>query len=274
MDKIRIGIDNLLSSECISDQLKVIEEKVEVKRYRESDISISLLEREIIDLLVIPLKKVPTSLPEGLVIAGLTPRIYFQDVLCIRSESVDKKKTLRLKDQSVVGTNNNSQYIQLKSMRHDLNIKNFKEDARHFMSSLENGKLDAFLIPESDLSWMKISLSDYFTIKMHPSELVPTPGEGTLSFISFKDNIALRRLITSIHHKETALCTNVERRLLKRFGSDRSDIGAYCYRDSAGFFHAYASMKDQKENAIHVSCSQSTHLELDSKLYDLLIQKA
>jgi porphobilinogen deaminase len=251
-----------------------MEEKVEVEIFKKADISFNSLEEENIDLLVIPLKKVPTTLPEGLIIAGLTPRNHYQEVLFIHPEAFDRKKILRLKEQSIISTYDIRQSIQLRSMRDDLNIEIHNPDVSQSLSLLKAGSIDACLLSESDLVWMQVTVSDYYTIKIHASELVPAPGEGTLAFITFRDNIALRRLIKQVHHKETALCTNVERRFVKRFKGHHSDIGAYCYRDSAGFFHAYASMKDQKEKAIHVSCSQSTHLELDSKLYDLLIQKA
>lgn len=275
MDKIRVGIDNILKSDDVSDLFNGIDKKLELDLCEINDISNHSLSEKMIDLLILPLKKVPTTLPDRLVIAGLTPRNHHKEVLYIRPDAIDKKKPLKLKEQSIIGTQDQRQLIQLRSLRNDLNIKAYQFDVTHFLSLLEDGTLDACLLSGADVVWEKTSLSTtFFSIKIHPSELVPIPGEGTLAFISYKENIALRRLIKTIHSTETALCTNVERRLLKRFENNTSGIGAYCYRDSAGFFHAHAFMEGRKEKGIHVSCSQSTHLELDTRLYDLLIQKA
>ena len=60
------------------------------------------------------------------------------------------------------------------------------------------------------------------------NEIISAPGQGAIALETREDNIKIKRIVTSINHKNTSLCVNVERSFLKELeGGCTAPIGAF-----------------------------------------------
>ena len=60
------------------------------------------------------------------------------------------------------------------------------------------------------------------------NEIISAPGQGAIALETREDNIKIKKIVTSINHKNTSLCVNVERSFLKELeGGCTAPIGAF-----------------------------------------------
>ena len=238
-------------------------DKIEGKGFFTKEIEDALLRGDI-DMAVHSMKDLPTTSPEGLVITAVSERANPVDWLVINPDSVDKTQMLKLKSNAIIGTSSARRKAQLLDFRKDFELKDIRGNVPTRLRKLKEGQFDAIVLAAAGLERLEIDLSDFFVLKFDPREFVPAPAQGVLAYQTLRDDKATRRILNYLHDYDTALATNVERKVLKLLeGGCQMPLGVYCKIDAKQNFHAWAAKADAWNGELkRVRISHSTHVEL------------
>lgn len=157
----------------------------------------------------VPLPVVPADMNNDIVIGALSPRENCSYQLAIRNDMYDIMRDLRLKPQARVYVNTEQESEQLKNLHSGIEIHLLSEDPQGIIDQ-QNSMVDAVLYtPHMQIS--QAELAGFQKIALHVSEMVPEAGAGVVAFLCHKEDLNSRRLLKSVHQKNIAACTNIER---------------------------------------------------------------
>lgn len=246
-------------------------DKIEGKGFFTKEIEDALLNGEV-DLAVHSMKDLPTSSPEGLVLAGVSYREDPSDWLLIRPVIMDSQGLFLLPKGAKVGTSSSRRKAQLLDFRPDVQLEDIRGNVPTRINKLREGQFDAIMLAAAGLTRLQLDLSDLYIVKFNPREMVPAPAQGVLAFQTRRDDKDLRRLIQQIHHPDVSAVTNVERKVLQLMGGGcHMPLGVFCERDANGYYHVWAAMAEQWNSPLkRIRHSASTHFELAEAVADLL----
>mgnify|MGYP001349791355 CR=1 FL=1 len=248
-------------------------DKIEGKGFFTKEIEDALLRGDV-DMAVHSMKDMPTSQPDGLVLAAVSYREDPSDWLIIRPEAAGEGMLFGLKEGAVTGTSSARRKAQLLGFRNDLALRDIRGNVPTRLEKLRRGEFDAIMLAAAGLGRLGLDLSEFVTVKFSPREFVPAPAQGVLAFQCCADDLDTRRLLHKIHHPEVAAVTNVERKVLKLIGGGcHLPLGVYCERDPMGNYHAWAALSDAWDQPVRrVRFSQSTHFQLAEKIKEELVK--
>lgn len=268
-----IGIDSeLIIIKTKGDQIQNIGfDKIEGKGFFTKEIEDALLAEEV-DIAVHSMKDLPTEMPDGLVLAGLSKRANPSDILIIRNNAIDESRTLKLKSGSIVGTSSIRRKVQLLHFDNQLTTTDIRGNVPTRIRKMEEGECDAILLAAAGVERLEIDLSAHRVITFQPTEFVSAPAQGVVAYQCREKDKRSRKICKSIHKSDTALCTNVERTILKLMnGGCQMPLGAYCTKDGAGNYHCHAAYSEGLGSPmIRASLSQNTHLGMAQAIVDQL----
>lgn len=246
-------------------------DKIEGKGFFTKEIEDALLNGEV-DLAVHSMKDLPTSSPEGLVLAGVSYREDPADWLLIRRDVIDTQGLLLLPQGAKVGTSSARRKAQMLDFRPDVQLEDIRGNVPTRINKLREGQFDAIMLAAAGLTRLQLDLDDLHLIKFNPREMVPAPAQGVLAYQTRQDDKKLRRIVQQIHHPEVSTSTNVERKVLQLMGGGcHLPLGVYCERDANGFFHVWAAMAQTWKSPLkRVRHSASTHFELAETVAELI----
>ncbi|TDO23229.1 hydroxymethylbilane synthase [Pedobacter duraquae] len=185
-----------------------------------------------IDLAVHSHKDLPTTHPEGLIIAAVPEREDASELLLILKDCVDVTQKLSLKTGAMVGTSSNRRKAQLLALRTDLNIEDLRGNVPTRIQKLRDENYDAIMLASAGVKRLGIDLSEFHVEVLETTEFVPAPAQGALA-IQIKDqNTELLNLLQALHHQPTADEIGVERKVLNLFeGGCHMPLGCYCKKE-------------------------------------------
>ena len=237
-------------------------DKLEGKGFFTKELEDALMADQI-DVAVHSMKDLPTQQPEGLVLAGLSPRANPADWLIKRKESFDQTRSWRLKENAIVGTSSARRKAQLKDLRPDLEIRDLRGNVPTRVQKLRDGHYDAIVLAAAGLSRLNLNLEDLDLVEMDVREFVPAAAQGVIAYQCREADKATRKLLARIHDQHTAICNKVERELLRRFeGGCHLPLGIHCF-EKHGAYHlhvAYAASLDSKLQRERLSLSTTDGL--------------
>ena len=246
-------------------------DKIEGKGFFTKEIEDALLASEI-DIAVHSMKDLPTEMVEGLVIAGLSTRANPSDLLIIKKSSVDTSRPLKVKEKAKIGTSSIRRKVQLKHFDQSITCVDVRGNVPTRLSKLDTQDYDAIVLAAAGVERLEIDLSNYHVVEFNPKEYVSAPAQGVIAYQCRSVDKTTRRVLKKIHRSDTALCTNVERTVMKIMdGGCQLPLGAYCEQDKSGNYHCYASYSPGPgEQLRQVRLSQSTHAGLAERVVDQL----
>lgn len=246
-------------------------DKLEGKGFFTKEIEDQLLQANI-DVAVHSMKDLPTTAPQGLMIAGVSYREQPTDTLLIKKECFDSKEPIKLKAGSVVGTSSARRKAQLLDLNPELTIKDIRGNVPTRIQKLRDGNMSAIVLATAGLERLQLEVSDLEAIILHPREFVPAPAQGVLAYQTRRDDIHMRKIIAQISKRDVAQRTNVERRVLQRLdGGCQLPLGVYCEQDTNGYYHVYAAIGTDS-GVKRVNQSSSTYVGLADTVYNMLTQ--
>lgn len=235
-------------------------DKIEGKGFFTKEIEDALLAGEV-DMAVHSMKDMPTTQPEGLVLAAVSHRATPVDWLLIRPESIVEKGLFGLRPNAVVGTSSARRKAQMLDLRPDVELKDIRGNVPTRIQKMRDGQFDAILLAGAGISRLELDVSDLKAVKFHPKEFVPAPAQGVLTYQCREDDLATRRLLKNLHHPEVSACTNVERSVLKLIGGGcHAPLGVHCQMDDNQNYHvsaAYATAWDAPLKRVNFSSTTS-----------------
>jgi len=238
-------------------------DKMEGKGFFTKEIEEALLNKDI-DVAVHSLKDLPTTPPEGLVLAGLSARANPSDMLIIQPAALAKDQIFQLPTAARIGTSSIRRKAQILHFRPDVLVQDLRGNVPTRVNKLQEGHYDAIILASAGVDRLEMDLSEFKVIRMHPREYVPAPAQGVIAYQVRGGDIEMRKIISLIHDPATALTTIMERTVLKMMdGGCQVPIGVYCEMDGVGNYHLHgAYLPEGGTELIRHKISQSTKLGL------------
>jgi len=195
-----------------------------------------------IDIAVHSYKDIPTTLPEGLMIAAVMKREDPLDVLVTR----EGQEFLNDEDyEAVIATSSNrraSQWLNKYTNHHTVDIRG---NVQTRLRKLKESDWDATIFALAGLN--RLGLEDRADLKL--DWMLPAPAQGALAIMGRSDDQRVIDILKKLNHKETALCTSIERDFLYMMEAGCSaPVGAYAFiEDGMVNFKAVVLMPDGSE---------------------------
>ena len=210
-----------------------------------SELERALLAREI-DLAVHSLKDLPTSSPEGLMLAAIPKRADARDVLITKNTEpkeelpnnwVTASGSLRrvllgpeLRYGAIIATGSPRREAQLRLVRDDLKTVpirgNIDSRLRKFR---ENDEWSGLVLAAAGLERLQPNLEGLTVTPMSFSQMLPAPGQGALALqTQTESSVDTRTLVRVLHDPVTSAAVTAERMFLEALGGGCGEpVGAY-----------------------------------------------
>ena len=246
-------------------------QKMEGKGFFTKELEEALLD-ERVDLAVHSMKDLPTTQPDGLVLAAVSYREDPTDTLLVRREVLDPQAVLKLPRGARVGTSSARRKSQMRALRPDVELLDLRGNVPTRVDKLRSGGYDAIILATAGLNRLELNPEGVELIRFSPREFVPAPAQGVLAFQCRESATELRRLLQRIHHRDVAERTNVERSVLKLLdGGCQLPLGVYCETDEQGNYHVWAAIAESDAVAARrIRFSSSTRFELAEMVVERL----
>jgi hydroxymethylbilane synthase len=222
-----------------------------------SELEKGLLAGEI-DLAVHSLKDLPTSSPEGLMLAAIPKRADARDALITRGPDlvpqtqtpgswVTASGSLRrvllgpeLQYGAILATGSPRREAQLRLIRSDLKAApirgNIDTRLRKFR---ENFEWAGLILAVAGLERLKPDVTGLTVTKMPFTQMLPAPGQGALGLQTRMENsVDIRTLVRALHDPVTAAAVTAERMFLEALGGGCGEpIAAYAQVNADKLLH-------------------------------------
>jgi hydroxymethylbilane synthase len=206
-------------------------DKLEGKGFFTKELEDELLAKNI-DLAVHSHKDLPTTSPEGLIVAGVSKRADPSELLIMNKAVRDDKQQFGLKKNAVIGTSSSRRKSQLLAFRPDLQLKDIRGNVPTRVKKLREGQFDAILLASAGIERLELDLDDLHTESISPEIFVPAPAQGVLAWQTREDDAELLSAIDEISDLDTLIRINIERQVLNMFdGGCQLPLGIYCDTD-------------------------------------------
>jgi len=174
---------------------------------------------ERIDIAVHSLKDVPTVLPPGLCLSGVTERLDPRDVL-VAGVGLNE-----LAPGSRIGTSSLRRTVQLISYRHDLQACPIRGNVDTRLRKVFSGEFDGVMLAAAAL--LRLGLESRITEYLPLNHFLPAVGQGALVVEARLSDMDIARLLSSINHIPNWQCVTADRALLLALGGGcRAPIAA------------------------------------------------
>lgn len=236
-------IKDRLSEIGLDSELKIIKtqgdkilnlsfDKLEGKGFFTKELEEELLNGSI-DLAVHSHKDLPTTNPEGLIIAAVSEREDPAELLVILKDCVDVQQKLSVKFGGMVGTSSNRRKAQLRAVRPDFEIEDLRGNVQTRIQKLRDEKYDAIMLAKAGVLRLGIDLSEEFYVEeLDPTELIPAPAQGVLAIQIRESDTILYDKLQALNNTAVAEQIAVERKVLNMFdGGCQLPLGCYCRKD-------------------------------------------
>jgi hydroxymethylbilane synthase len=180
-----------------------------------------------IDLAVHSMKDMQTVLPDGLALAATLPREDVRDAFV----SLKYRGLEEMPAGAVLGTSSLRRQAQVKRLRPDLRIVDFRGNVQTRLKKLEAGVADATLLACAGLN--RLGETQRITARLDTAAILPAVAQGAIGLEIRADDEETAHLLAPLNHEETALCVTAERAFLTRLeGSCRTPIAGLAELDA------------------------------------------
>ena len=184
-----------------------------------------------IDIAVHSMKDLETTMPEGLKLSAVLQR---EDV---RDAFISQKYTslAKMPPSAIVGTSSLRRRAQLKYMRPDLEVVEFRGNVQTRLRKLDDGIADATFLACAGLR--RLGRRDLLNAPIDTEQILPAVAQGAIALQIRENDTAIDTLSSRLNHYESALCTRAERAFLAALnGSCRTPIAGLASIEGA-FIH-------------------------------------
>ena len=176
-----------------------------------------------VDLAVHSLKDLPTELSDPFVLAATPPRVDARDAFV----SVNYAHLAALPQGARVGTSSQRRRAQLKALRPDVEILEFRGNVDTRLRKLADGQVDAILLAAAGLE--RLGRTDWLRERLDPLQFCPAAGQGSLAIESRKDDAATLEAVAFLDDPDTRFAVTAERAALAALGGGcQVPIGVHC----------------------------------------------
>ena len=172
-----------------------------------------------VNLAVHSMKDLPTELPAGVAIAAVLARGDVRDAF-ISAKGVS---LAALPPSAVVGSSSLRRQAQVKRLRPDLEVIDFRGNVETRLTKLEQGEADATLLALAGLK--RLGLANQVTSVLATDEMLPAVAQGAIGIACRSDDAATFELLQALSDDNAATAVACERAFLAQLdGSCRTPI--------------------------------------------------
>lgn len=176
-----------------------------------------------VDLAVHSLKDLPTESVDGLTLACIPEREDSRDVLVGPAGRPTDLESLP--PGAVVGTSSLRRRALLGAFRPDLRTESVRGNLETRLRKLDEGGYDALLLAAAGL--LRLGLGGRIGAWLERTSWLSAPGQGALAVVARSEDAEVSRVLSALHHPETARAVTAERSLLRRLqGGCQVPVGA------------------------------------------------
>ena len=165
-----------------------------------------------VDFAVHSLKDLPTQLPARFTLAATPARVDPRDVFV----SVEHKSLAALPNRARVGTSSQRRRAQLKALRPDLEIVEFRGNVDTRLRKLSEGQVDAILLAAAGLD--RLEKSEWVRERLDPAHFCPAAGQGSLGIEARNGDTAVLAALAFLNDPATRYAVTAERAALAALG--------------------------------------------------------
>jgi len=203
--------------------------KVGTKGMFTKEIEEALLDSRI-DLAVHSLKDLPTELAGPFAIAAIPPRIDPRDAFV----SVQYDSFAALPNRARIGTSSLRRQSQLRALRRDVELVEFRGNVDTRLRKLSEGRVDAVVLASAGLE--RLGLTQWVRERFAPLVMCPAPGQGALAIETRADDAATRAAVAFLDDPASRFAVTAERAALAALGGGcHVPIGVYCEPSAQGY---------------------------------------
>jgi hydroxymethylbilane synthase len=172
-----------------------------------------------LDMAVHSMKDLPTDLPVELCIAAVLPRADVRDAFITTKAT----SLTDLPPGASVGTSSLRRQSQVRRLRPDLRVIDFRGNVETRLRKLDEGKADATLLALAGLE--RLGLASHATSILSTEEMLPAVAQGAIGVTSRSDDAQTRALLEALNDTRAATAVTCERAFLSRLdGSCKTPI--------------------------------------------------
>ena len=213
------------------------------------ELEVAMLNREA-DFAVHSLKDLPTELPEGLYLAGVSEREDVRDVLIYRSPEIATKekrgylahsRVADFKSGATIATSSTRRQAQLLGIRPDLKTVPIRGNVGTRLQKLvDNAELDGIVLAYAGLKRLGFRVEidgslagtdvprGLLATILPVEQMLPCVGQAALGYESRMGDREIDEILAKLNHESTQHCVTAERAFLHGMGGGcMSPVGAY-----------------------------------------------
>lgn len=173
-----------------------------------------------VDIAVHSMKDMPSVVPEGLAIGAILPRAEVRDAWI----SPHYAALADAPPGVVIGTSSTRRAAQLRYLRPDVQIVEFRGNLQTRLRKLEEGLAAATFLAAAGLQ--RLGLGDHIRALLPLDDFLPAAAQGAVGVEYVADRSDIATLLVPLNHSDTADCVTSERAMLRVLdGSCRTPIG-------------------------------------------------
>lgn len=171
------------------------------------EIEETLLDQSI-DIAVHSMKDMPVEQPDGLVLSTYLPREDVRDAFI----SPTVKSLAELPKGAVVGTSSLRRHAQLKKVRPDLEVVEFRGNVQTRLKKLSEGVASCTFLAMAGLT--RLGMTHVIASAIEVSDMLPAVAQGAIGIEQRVDDQRASEMLAAIHHVETGQRLAAERAFL------------------------------------------------------------
>ncbi len=185
----------------------------------------------IIDLAVHSLKDLPTELPDGLILGGVTEREDVRDVLVFRAGGARITEIVEIPAEVTIGTSSTRRAAQLLEQRPDIKVVEIRGNVGTRIRKIaESQDLFGTLLAAAGLRRLGYSFGPRQELQgegvpdgicaapLEIGEMIPAVGQAAIGIETREADARIAAVCAKLLHRETFVSVVAERAFLKAFG--------------------------------------------------------
>ena len=231
-------------------------------------LDVALLNKEI-DVAVHSLKDVPTKLPEGIKQAAVLRRANYSDILVLKGT-----EEFFGEENATIATGSIRRKAQWLNRYPTHKITGLRGNVNSRLEKLEENDWDGAIFAAAGLE--RLGLRPAGAINL--SWMIPAPAQGAIMVASLEEDDFITDACEQINHKETEICTTIEREFLNLLeGGCSAPIGALAFIDEKteeiNFKGLLLSTDGKKKISVNKTATVGRHRYLAKDCADYIINK-
>lgn len=169
-----------------------------------------------IDIAVHSMKDVPTSLPKNIIQAAVLERANVEDILLHKGLEF-------LESSGVIATGSLRRKAQWLNKYPSHKVVDLRGNVNTRLQKLADNKWNGAIFARAGLERINLKPENHIVLDW----MIPAPAQGAMMVVAMKNDDFSIKALSNLNHKDTEICTKVERDFLKELeGGCTAPIGA------------------------------------------------